>query len=194
MSVRLAVLFSMLYFDPLSRWSLWHVGWCLGDLGFPYFGANSGRWWRHTVKSSTVILYTSLFFFASVNVFHQYRKKESVAARGGVRWQWVYKRLLQFLRLRGLFWNVVGYAVTPRLCLGAIIFRSSKIIFSDTGSQLAVLTLLNFFLLSSDYWKYFTGQFACQCWCSYLACDYNHPVPWCMLISRLKSWSTRVSS
>ena len=85
----------------------------------------------------------------------------------GLRRQWVYKRLLQFLRLRGLFWNVVGYAATPRLCLGAI--RSSKIIFCDTGSQLAVLTLLNFFILSSDYWKYFTGQFACQCWCSYLA-------------------------
>ena len=39
----------------------------------------------------------------------------------------------------------MGYAATPRLCLGAI--RSSKIIFCDTGSQLAVLTLLNFFIL-----------------------------------------------
>jgi len=38
----------------------------------------------------------------------------------------------------------VGYAATPRLCLGAI--RSSKIILSDNGSQLAVLTLINFFI------------------------------------------------
>lgn len=77
------------------------------------------------------------------------RKKESVAAHGRARVVMSLQRLLQFLRLGCLFSNVVGYAATSRLCFGAI--RSSKIIFSNTGSQLAVSTLLIFFLLSSDY-------------------------------------------
>jgi len=134
---------------------LWHVGWCLGDLGFPYFGANSGRWWRHTVS------YTSLLFFPPVWEIKCGRTRRGSGGNEFIKgyynfWDWeaYFGMLWVMLLLPGYVWEQLDYQI---------------LFFSDTGSQLAVLTLLNFFILSSDYWKYFTGQFACHCWCSYLA-------------------------